>query len=164
MIESCERRVILHVDMDAFFAAIEQRNNPTLQGKPVIVGGPVGSRSVVSTCSYEARSHGVHSAMPIGQAFSKCPEGIFINVDPAAYGFAAHQIKAIFLRFSPAGANGLRGRSIYRHHRYCIERSDLQGSCSSDQNRYPRGDRHHLFGGNQPQQADRQAREWNGET
>jgi len=102
MTASCEPRVIIHVDMDAFFASIEQRNNPDLKGKPVIVGGPLGSRGVVSTCSYEARSYGVHSAMPIAQAVRLCPDGIFLTVDPSAYSFAAKQIKAIFLRFAPA--------------------------------------------------------------
>jgi DNA polymerase IV len=102
MTASCEPRVIMHVDMDAFFAAIEQRNNPELRGKPVIVGGPPGSRGVVSTCSYEARRYGVHSAMPIAQAVRLCPDGVFLTVDPSAYSFAAKQIKAIFLRFAPA--------------------------------------------------------------
>jgi nucleotidyltransferase/DNA polymerase involved in DNA repair len=92
----------MHVDMDAFFAAIEQRNNPDLRGKPVIVGGPPGSRGVVSTCSYEARRFGVHSAMPITQAVRLCPDGVFLTVDPSAYSFAARQIRVIFLRFSPA--------------------------------------------------------------
>jgi len=99
---SGESRVIMHVDMDAFFAAIEQRNNPDLRGKPVIIGGPPGSRGVVSTCSYEARKYGVHSAMPIAQAVRLCPEGVFLSVDPTAYSFAAKQILAIFLRYSPA--------------------------------------------------------------
>lgn len=68
---------ILHVDMDAFFASVEQMDNPELKGKPVIVGG-VSERGVVSTCSYEARKYGVHSAMPIFMAKEKCPNGIFV--------------------------------------------------------------------------------------
>ncbi|TFH64437.1 MAG: DNA polymerase IV [Candidatus Zixiibacteriota bacterium] len=102
MTASGEPRIIMHVDMDAFFAAIEQRNNPDLRGKPVIVGGPPSSRGVVSTCSYEARQYGVHSAMPIAQAARLCPDGIFLTVDPSAYSFAARQIKVIFLRFAPS--------------------------------------------------------------
>ncbi|WP_294373139.1 DNA polymerase IV [uncultured Clostridium sp.] len=69
---------ILHVDMDAFFASVEQKDNPQLKGKPVIVGG-MSERGVVSTCSYEARKYGVHSAMPIFMAKEKCPNGIFIS-------------------------------------------------------------------------------------
>lgn len=92
----------MHADMDAFFASIEQRDNPELRGKPVIVGGLPGSRGVVSTCSYEARKFGVHSAMPISQAVRLCPQGVFLPVNGAAYGKAAKQIKTIFQRFSPA--------------------------------------------------------------
>lgn len=71
--------------MDAFFAAVEQRNNPHLRGKPVIVGGDPKSRGVVSTCSYEARKYGVHSAMPAAQAKRLCPEGIFVRPHFAQY-------------------------------------------------------------------------------
>ncbi|AEF18125.1 MULTISPECIES: DNA polymerase IV [Thermoanaerobacterium] len=72
-------RKIIHVDMDAFFASIEQHDNPKLRGKPVIVGGLSG-RGVVSTCSYEARKYGVHSAMPMYMAKTLCPHGIFLPV------------------------------------------------------------------------------------
>ena len=70
----------LHVDLDAFFASVEQLDNPELKGKPVIVGGkPEDKRSVVSTASYEARKYGVHSAMPIFQAYKLCPNGIYLR-------------------------------------------------------------------------------------
>lgn len=91
----------MHVDMDAFFASIEQRNNPKLKGKPVIVGGDPNSRGVVSTCSYEARAYGVHSAMPLAQAYRLCPQGIFLRGAPVSYVRASTQIKEIFERFTP---------------------------------------------------------------
>ncbi|NLY29951.1 MAG: DNA polymerase IV [Firmicutes bacterium] len=94
---------IMHVDMDSFFAAVEQRDNPELRGKPVIVGGTRDSkRGVVSTCSYEARKYGVHSAMPIAQAVKLCPHGIFIPGNHKKYAAVSKQIRAVFYEFSPA--------------------------------------------------------------
>jgi DNA polymerase-4 len=94
---SAERR-ILHVDMDAFFAAVEQRDRPELRGRPVIVGGPPDSRGVVCTASYEARRFGVHSAMPCSQAHRLCPDGIFVPPDFRRYAAASDRIHEIFLR------------------------------------------------------------------
>lgn len=92
---------ILHVDMDAFFAAIEQRDNPALRGKPVIVGGRKESRGVVSTASYEARKFGVHSALPMAEAVRRCPNGIYLPVDMKKYRSVSRQIMQIFQQFTP---------------------------------------------------------------
>jgi nucleotidyltransferase/DNA polymerase involved in DNA repair len=98
-----ERRIV-HVDMDAFFAAIEQRDNPALKGRPVIVGAdPQGGRGrgVVSTCSYEARKYGVRSAMPISEAWRRCPQGVYLPPDFARYEEASLKIRAVFYEFTP---------------------------------------------------------------
>lgn len=94
------KRLILHVDMDCFFAAVEQRNNPEFRRKPVIVGG-LSSRGVVSTASYEARKYGVHSAMPMAVAKRKCPQGIFVAGNYLQYKKVSAQIFKILARFSP---------------------------------------------------------------
>jgi len=96
------RLTIIHVDLDAFFAAVEQRDRPELRGKPVIVGGDPRSRGVVSTCSYEARKFGVHSAMPLRTALQLCPEGIFVPVDGAKYQRVSREVMTVFRRFTPA--------------------------------------------------------------
>ena len=93
---------IIHVDLDAFFAAVEQRDHPELRGKPVIVGGDAESRGVVSTCSYEARKFGVHSAMPTRTARQLCPDGIFVPVDGAKYQRVSHEVMAVLRHFTPA--------------------------------------------------------------
>jgi DNA polymerase-4 len=95
-------RTILHVDLDAFFASVEQRDNPELRGKPVIVGGTgPNQRGVVSAASYEARKFGVHSAMPLRQAGRLCPNGIFVPVHGRKYELASRQVMAILRRFTP---------------------------------------------------------------
>jgi DNA polymerase-4 len=86
--------------MDAFYASIEQRDNPQLRGKPVIVGGNPQSRGVVATCSYEARKYGIHSAMPSSQAQRLCPQAIFVRPRMAAYRLASAQIKTIFFLYT----------------------------------------------------------------
>jgi len=99
-----ENRFIVHVDMDAFFAAIEQRDQPALNGKPVVVGAdPKGGRGrgVVSTCSYEARVFGIHSAMPISQAYRRCPHAVFLPPRMHVYSRESHRIFTIMLRFTP---------------------------------------------------------------
>ncbi len=93
-------RRIIHVDMDAFFAAVEQRDNPCLRGKPVIVGGEPNSRGVVSTCSYEARKFGVRSAMASKKAYQLCPQAIFIKPRFSAYSEASQIVHEIFLEYT----------------------------------------------------------------
>ena len=95
-------RTILHVDLDAFFASVEQRDRPELRGKPVVVGGGgPNQRGVVSAASYEARAFGVHSAMPLRQAGRLCPQAIFVPVDGDKYETASRQVMAILRRFTP---------------------------------------------------------------
>jgi DNA polymerase IV len=89
-------RAILHIDMDAFFASVEQARRPELRGLPVIVGAARGMRGVVSACSYEARAFGVHSAMPIVHAEHLCPHGVFLPVDMKAYAAVHHDLVALF--------------------------------------------------------------------
>ncbi len=96
-------RTILHVDLDAFFAAVEQRDHPELRGRPVIVGGGGGedARGVVSAASYEARVFGVHSAMSLREAYRRCPDGVFLPVDGRRYQAASREVMAILRRFTP---------------------------------------------------------------
>ncbi len=94
-------REILHVDMDAFYAAVEQRDRPELRGRPVIVGAPPDRRGVVATCSYEARAFGVRSAMPSREAARRCPQAIFLPCDMERYAAVSRRIMAIFERFTP---------------------------------------------------------------
>jgi DNA polymerase IV len=94
-------RVYFHVDMDAFFASVEQLDNPVLRGRPVVVGAQPGTRGVVSTCSYEARAFGVHSAMPIGEAYRRCPQAAFVPVRMKRYAEISHHVMEIFERFTP---------------------------------------------------------------
>lgn len=119
-------RDILHIDMDAFFAAVEQRDHPQWRGKPVVVGASPDQRGVVSTCSYEARVFGVHSAMSSMEAGRRCPHAIFVPPDMARYEAVSRQVFAIFERFTPlvepisideafldvTGAHGLFGDNV----------------------------------------------------
>jgi DNA polymerase-4 len=94
-------RTILHVDLDAFFAAVEQRDRPELRGKPVIVGGVPPGRGVVSAASYEARAFGIHSAMSVTEAYRRCPDGVFLPVDGRRYQQASRDVMAILRRYTP---------------------------------------------------------------
>ena len=93
-------RKIIHIDMDAFYASVEQRDNPELRGKPVAVGGS-RERGVVAAASYEARKFGVHSAMPSITAKRKCPDLIFVKPRFDAYKAISLQIRDIFAEYTP---------------------------------------------------------------
>ncbi len=102
MIASVTHRTILHVDLDAFFASVEQRDHPELRGRPVIVGGGSPTdRGVVSAASYEARVFGVRSAMSLREAGRRCPEGVFVPVDGRRYQIASRDVMAVLRRFTP---------------------------------------------------------------
>lgn len=101
--KKAQERFILHVDMDAFYASIEQRDDPSLQGRPVIVGADPrqgSGRGVVAACSYEARKFGVRSALPISRAWKLCPEGAFVRPRMQRYVEVSHEIMEVLQRFT----------------------------------------------------------------
>ena len=93
-------RTIIHVDMDAFYAAVEARDNPELRGKPLIIGALPGERGVVATCSYEARKFGVRSAMPISEALRLCPEGVYLRPAMGKYTQVSDQLHEIWSSYT----------------------------------------------------------------
>ncbi len=96
-----KEKVIFHVDMDAFYASVEQYDHPEYRGRPLIVGGASGKRGVVSACSYEARKYGIHSAMPVSWAKRLCPQAIFVPVNMRRYQEVSRAIMKIFDDFTP---------------------------------------------------------------
>ena len=95
-------QIIIHVDMDAFFASVEIRDNPALRGKPLIIGSLPGERGVVATCSYEARKYGVHSAMNIKEAYRRCPQGIYMHPNIDKYKAVSGQLHEIWNAYASA--------------------------------------------------------------
>lgn len=93
-------RKIIHIDMDAFYASVEQRDHPQLRGKPVVVGGRPEKRGAVAAASYEARRFGIHSAMPSRTAIQKCPHLIFVTPRFDVYRVVSEQVRAIFLQYT----------------------------------------------------------------
>ena len=94
-------RIILHIDMDAFFASVEEKADPSLEGKPVMVCGGLESRTVVAAASYEARRYGVRAGMPLAVARVKCPDGIFIEGDPEKYIYTSIRLNDLYREFTP---------------------------------------------------------------
>ena len=94
------KRTILHMDMDAFYAAVEVRDNPELKGKPLIIGALPNERGVVSTCSYEARTYGVHSGMSIKEAYRLCPDGIYMHGNYQKYHSVSDQVHQILMDYT----------------------------------------------------------------
>src|SRR6202045_2086508 len=94
-------RTYFHVDMDAFFVSVEELFDPSLIGKPVVVGGQANQRGVVSAASYAARKFGVHSAMPLRTAARLCPQAIFVNGHPDRYRDYSRQVYKVLKSFSP---------------------------------------------------------------
>ena len=95
------QRIIFHVDMDAFFVSVEELFDPSLKGKPVVVGGQRNERGVVSAASYAARKFGVHSAMPLRTAAKLCPQAIFVDGHPSRYRDYSAKVYEVLNRFSP---------------------------------------------------------------
>src|ERR1700753_1528185 len=94
-------RTFFHVDMDAFFVSVEELFEPSLKGKPVVVGGRRNERGVVSAASYAARKFGVHSAMPLRTAYTLCPQAIFVDGHPTRYREVSEKVFAVLNSFSP---------------------------------------------------------------
>ncbi|MCG8428827.1 MAG: DNA polymerase IV [Chromatiales bacterium] len=101
MSEQRSGKWIMHLDMDAFFASVEQRDHPEYRGRPVIVGALPGSRGVVATCSYEARQFGVRSAMPISEAHRRCPQAIYVRPGMGRYADVSKQVMTLLSDISP---------------------------------------------------------------
>jgi len=98
--ETLNNRKIIHVDMDAFYASVEQRDHPEYRGKPLVVGGQPDGRGVVAAASYEARQFGIHSAMPSRQAYQRCPQALFVPPRFDAYKEVSRKIREIFHRYT----------------------------------------------------------------
>ena len=95
-------QIIIHVDMDAFYASVEVRDNPALKGKPLIIGSLPSERGVVATCSYEARRYGVHSAMNIKEAYRRCPKGVYMHPNFEKYRAVSAQLHEIWDSYATA--------------------------------------------------------------
>src|SRR6478735_7006050 len=98
---SLSSKIVFHVDMDAFFVSVEELFDPSLKGKPVVVGGQRDERGVVSAASYAARKFGIHSAMPLRTAAKLCPQAIFVDGHPQRYRECSAQVYEVLGQYSP---------------------------------------------------------------
>jgi len=139
------QRTIFHVDMDAFFVSVEELFDPSLKGKPVVVGGRPNERGVVSAASYAARKFGVHSAMPLRTAAKLCPHAVFVDGHPDRYRECSAKVYAVLNRFSPklemvsideayidmTGTERLHGPPMRAAHAlHAVMKSETQLNCS----------------------------------
>ena len=118
-----EVRRILHIDMDAFYASVEQRDNPALRGKPVAVGGQPEQRGVVAAASYEARAFGVRSAIPMARAVRLCPSLVIVRPDFARYKAASQAVFEHLSRGHAARRAAVARRGLSRRHRERLGRA-----------------------------------------
>ena len=151
-------RRILHVDMDAFYASVEQRDDPSLRGRPVAVGGPAASRGVVAAASYEARKFGVRSAMPMAHAVRLCPHLVIVPPEFRKYRAVSSQVFAIYPRGDAAGRAALARRGVSGRHRERLGRAAGAHGRRAAEGPHPRGDRPDGLGGRGAQQVPRQDR------
>src|SRR4030067_2690667 len=96
-----KRRSIVHIDIDAFFAAVEELLNPALKGKPVIVGGLPHERGVAATCNYEARRYGIHAGLPLRQCYKLCPDGLFVRGNHQVYQAFSEKFFRLLYEYTP---------------------------------------------------------------
>jgi DNA polymerase-4 len=121
-----DQRKIIHIDMDCFYAAVETRDNPDLQGKPVAIGGSANKRGVLSTCNYEARTFGLHSAMLTATALQRCRQLVLLPVNMQKYRQASTQIHQIFHRYTDL----IEPLSLDEAYLDVTDNTDCQGSAS----------------------------------
>ncbi|MDZ7729022.1 MAG: hypothetical protein U5Q44_12945 [Dehalococcoidia bacterium] len=151
------RASILHVDLDAFYVSMEFLRHPELRGTPVIVGG-LGERGVVTTCSYEARRYGVHSAMPMARARRLCPNATYLPSDFAYYAPASKRFHEILAEYTPAHEPAGADEAYLDVAGSRLPLRRAADICCANPAAHPGGARHHGLGRRRGEQAHRQGR------